>query len=83
MKIFIFLILSLLISTLLPVNLASAENQEQSVYGWQVMTEKERAEYLATLKDMKSEDDKMMFKIEHEELMQDRVRKHGNKQSGK
>lgn len=61
---------------------AASPDQEKSIYGWQVMTKKERADYLKMMQDIKNEEDREMLRIEHEEMMQDRARAKGIKLPG-
>lgn len=84
MRIVVFSSLLLLCSTLIPLHSASAENQKQvkPIYGSQLMTDKERADYLKTLNGIKTKNDRVMFILEHEELMQDTARSKGVKLPG-
>ena len=61
--------------------LAAAQDQaqtgDQNVYGWQLMTHGERDEYRARLRDMKTEEEREAFRLEHREQMQERAREQG------
>lgn len=60
--------------------LGSAHNtlaQDQPVYGSQLMTEQERIEHRATVRNMKTQQEREAFRLKHHALMQERARQRG------
>ncbi len=55
-----------------------ARDQTQSnVYGWQLMTQQERAEYGARMRSLRTAQERERFRLEHHERMQERARARG------
>ncbi len=70
----------------LPANITMASDQEQEqmqteeqerVYGWKLMTPEERAEHLATIRSLKTKEERKAYQMEHHKLMEERARKQG------
>jgi len=50
---------------------------DQTVYGWQLMTEQERAEHRAKMKSMKTKEERERYRMEHHQKMQERAKQRG------
>ena len=50
---------------------------EDQIYGWQMMSERERNEYHTKMQSMNTEADKNRYRLEHHKLMQQRAKKQG------
>jgi UDP-glucose 6-dehydrogenase len=53
-----------------------ARAQEQ-VYGYELMTEQERAEHRARIRSLKTEQEREQFRLEHHKKMQERAKERG------
>jgi len=53
------------------------QSREQVIYGYQLMTQKERAEYQAQMRNMKTAEERERFRKEHHEKMQARAKEQG------
>lgn len=51
--------------------------QQEVIYGWQLMTEKERAEHREKMQAMKTEEERERYRQEHHEKMQARAMEQG------
>ena len=60
---------------------AYAQEDEQTVYGWQLMTEQERTEFRGQMRNMKTEEERQAFRYDHHERMEERAKKMGVKLS--
>jgi hypothetical protein len=49
----------------------------ERVYGSQLMTRKERAEYHARMRELKTDQERQQFRLEHHQKMQARAKEHG------
>jgi len=61
---------------LIPLSLTQAQQEEQ-VYGWQLMTEQERAEHRAKMRSFKTEKEREQYRREHHMKMQERAKQQG------
>ena len=50
---------------------------EDRVYGWNMMTEQERIQHRETIRNLKTEEEKERFRIEHHKKMQKRAEERG------
>ena len=66
------LIISLFFGTTIGVSQA-----EQTVYGWQLMTEQERSEHRAKMRSFQTEQEREAYRLEHHKQMQARARERG------
>ena len=51
--------------------------QDQDVYGWQLMTPKERQEYRDQIRNLKTEQEREAYRNEHHKRMQERAKEQG------
>ena len=51
--------------------------QQEDVYGWQMMSEQERHEHQQQMREMKTEPEREAFRKQHHEKMQERARQQG------
>ena len=51
--------------------------QERDMYGWELMTPNERAEYRKKMQNMHTQGERDQYRIEHHEQMQERARERG------
>jgi len=51
--------------------------QQENVYGWQMMSEQERHEHQQQMSEMKTEPEREAFRKQHHEKMQERARQQG------
>jgi len=56
---------------------ALADDQEMQVYGWQLMSEQERAEHRAKMQSFKTEEERERYRMEHHSMMQERAKTRG------
>ena len=56
---------------------ARDQSREQIIYGYQLMTQQERAEYQAQMQNMKTAEERERFRKEHHEKMQARAQERG------
>lgn len=71
---------TLLLSVMASVLLLSAVQQgvaDETVYGWQLMTEQERKEHRIKMQSFKTEQERERYRMEHHEKMMERARKQG------
>lgn len=61
---------------LLPMVTVQAGNQEQA-YGWQLMSEKERAEHMSTMRGLKTKEEREAYRMQHQARMQQRAMEQG------
>lgn len=52
-------------------------NAEEQVYGWQMMTEQERNEYMTHMQSLKTEQEREQYRAEHHKMMQERAKERG------
>ena len=69
-----YLLFIFTLSMALPAASVFAEDQ---VYGWQMMSERERNEYHTKMQSMNTEAEKNRYRMEHHKLMQQRAAKQG------
>lgn len=50
---------------------------EESVYGWNMMTEQERIQHRETMRNLKTNEERERYRIEHHKKMQERVKEKG------
>lgn len=70
-------LLSTVIATLfllLPVTFSHAE---ETVHGWQLMTEQERGEHRTKMRSFETEQEREAYRLEHHQLMQARAKEQG------
>jgi len=60
-------------------SLVYAAQEQQQVYGWQLMTKQERAEYQEKMRNMKTMEERERFRMEHHEMMRKRAEERGMK----
>ncbi|MCW9025272.1 MAG: hypothetical protein OQK73_11435 [Gammaproteobacteria bacterium] len=65
------------IITLSPLNTVWAQDQGQQVYGWQLMTQQERAEHRQKMQSMNTFEEREAYRLEHHNMMQERAREQG------
>lgn len=53
------------------------QEQDKMIYGWQLMTPKERQQHRAKMQSMKTEEERMAYREEHHKLMQQRAQERG------
>ena len=53
------------------------DTTQSNVYGWQLMTRQERAEYRARMRSLRTAQERERFRREHHERMQERARTRG------
>jgi len=53
------------------------QQDQENVYGWQLMTEQERAEHRAKMRSFKTEQEREQYRMEHHERMEERARERG------
>lgn len=58
----------------LPVHFGFAE---ETIYGWQLMTEQERIEHRNKMRSLKTKQEREAYRIEHHKRMQERARERG------
>lgn len=71
---------TLLLSLLASVFLLSPLQQsfaDDSVYGWQLMTEQERKEHRVKMQSLKTEEERERYRMEHHKKMMERAKKQG------
>lgn len=52
-------------------------SDREQIYGSQLMTSKERAEYRSKMQNMKTQQEREAYRLEHHNLMQERARERG------
>ena len=58
-------------------SIAAATEDEQTIYGWQLMTEQERNEFRTKMGAMQTEEERQALRYEHHERMKVRAREMG------
>jgi hypothetical protein len=53
------------------------DTTQGNVYGWQLMSRQERAEYRARMRSLRTAQERERFRLEHHERMQERARARG------
>jgi hypothetical protein len=53
------------------------EQAQERVYGWELMTDKERQEHQAKMRSLKTEQERQAFQAEHNKKMQERAKAQG------
>lgn len=76
MKATMALVFSLFMLSPLALQAVEEEMNQDTVYGWQLMTEQERAEYRERMRNMSGEE-REEYRLEHHNLMQERARERG------
>ena len=51
--------------------------QQEQVYGWQLMTPEEREQHRAKMRSFKTEEEREQYRLEHHKEMQERARERG------
>jgi len=51
--------------------------RDQKVYGWQLMTQEERAEHRAMMRSLKTREEREAYRVEHHKRMQKRAMERG------
>lgn len=59
------------------LGIAAADEDAQTVYGWQLMTEQERNEFRTIMRNMETEEERQAFRYEHHERMEMRAKEEG------
>jgi len=59
-------------------SMVTADNEE-TVYGWEIMTKQERIEHREKMRSLKTEQEREEYRIEHHEKMQKRAEEMGVK----
>ena len=72
---FVTLLSAISISMLMQV--APTTVSEETVYGYQLMTEQERAEHRAKMRSFNTEAEREAYRQQHHEMMQERARAQG------
>jgi uncharacterized membrane protein YgcG len=66
----------LLISLFIPTAFAADQDQER-IYGSELMTPQERVEHRIKMQEMKTEQEREKYRMEHHEMMQERAKAQG------
>ena len=53
------------------------EQLRDQVYGWDLMTAEERMQHRQTMRNMKTEEEREAYRMEHHKMMQERARQRG------
>jgi len=53
------------------------QQDQETVYGWQIMTEQERAEHRAKMRSFKTEREREQYRMEQHERMEERAKERG------
>ena len=61
----------------IPMQLATTAGADETVYGYQLMTEQERAEHRAKMRSFNTEAEREAYRRQHHEMMQQRARAQG------
>jgi len=56
---------------------ASSVFADETVYGWQLMSEQERLEHNAKMQSMKTQEERSQYRLEHHEMMEQRAKEQG------
>ena len=68
---------ALTIVLFIPAGLAFAADQQEQIYGSQLMTQQERIEFRAKLRAAKTVEERERIRKEHHERMKERAKQHG------
>lgn len=60
-----------------PAREQTEEQAQTPIYGYQLMTEAERAEYRTKMRALKTQEERDAFRMEHHKLMQERAKEKG------
>ena len=71
------LVSALIVALSLPLSLAFAADQQEQIYGSQLMTQQERNEYRDKLRAAKTVEEREKIRKEHHENMKERAKAHG------
>jgi hypothetical protein len=74
------LVAGITISAYAPPTYAAEETQakqQEQVYGYELMTEQERAEHRTRMRAFKTEQEREQFRLEHHKKMQERAKERG------
>lgn len=72
------LIITILAAALsFPAMFTAAEEQQEQIYGSQLMTQQERTEYRARIRAAKTTEEREQIRNEHHELMKERAKTRG------
>jgi hypothetical protein len=74
------LIAGVAIGTYTPPAMAAEKTQareQEQVYGYELMTEQERAEHRTRIRSLKTEQEREQFRLEHHKKMQERAKERG------
>lgn len=63
------------------IDKATKPEPQEIIYGGQLMTAQERAEYLAKIRTLKTQAERDEFRVEHQKKIQERARAQSRKQS--
>lgn len=74
MKISVLSILTVSLILFLPLQ---ASHSDDTVYGWQLMTEQERMEHREKMKSLKTREEREAYRLEHHMRMQERAKEKG------
>ena len=66
-----------IISVLIFMHVSPTAISEDTMYGYQLMTEQERAEHRATMRSFNTEAEREAYRRQHHEMMQERARAQG------
>lgn len=77
MKKIILPITLFMVTSLAPLTVLHAEDQAQRVYGWQLMTQEERAEHRRKMQSFNSFEEREAYRLEHHQRMQERAKERG------
>lgn len=72
-----FIVSALAVSLALSAGVVLASDQEEQIYGSQLMTQQERNEYRAMLRAAKSVEERNQIRMEHHERMKERAKTQG------
>jgi hypothetical protein len=73
----IFSLTSRVITMLFLLSFVQSGYAEETVYGWQMMSEQERAEHRAKMQSFNTEQERETYRLEHHKRMQQRAEKKG------
>lgn len=59
------------------INITPVSFADEPIYGYQLMTEQERAEHRAKMQSFQTEQEREAYRIEHHKMMQERARAQG------
>jgi len=56
---------------------ASFSHAQETVYGWQLMTEQERSEHRTKMRSLNTQQEREAYRLEHHKRMQERAKEQG------